>query len=201
MTDTIRWGVLGTGRIGTRKVIPAMQRGTSFRGRGTRVARSREGRGRGGRVGDRDGPRILRGAARRSGDRRDLQPAAESPARAVDDPCGRGRQARAVREADRAERRGGRAADRGPRPHRRADPGSVHGPQPPAVAARAGHRALRPDRRGARLRRFLQLLQRRSRQHPQRARVGRRRADGHRLLSGPHLALRVRIASRRGSAV
>ena len=27
MTDTIRWGVLGTGRIGTRKVIPAMQRG------------------------------------------------------------------------------------------------------------------------------------------------------------------------------
>jgi predicted dehydrogenase len=28
MTDTIRWGVLGTGRIGTRKVIPAMQRGT-----------------------------------------------------------------------------------------------------------------------------------------------------------------------------
>ena len=28
MTETIRWGVLGTGRIGTRKVIPAMQRGT-----------------------------------------------------------------------------------------------------------------------------------------------------------------------------
>jgi predicted dehydrogenase len=27
MTETIRWGVLGTGRIGTRKVIPAMQRG------------------------------------------------------------------------------------------------------------------------------------------------------------------------------
>jgi len=28
MTDKIRWGVLGTGRIGTRKVIPAMQRGS-----------------------------------------------------------------------------------------------------------------------------------------------------------------------------
>jgi len=28
MTDTVRWGVLGTGRIGLRKVIPAMQRGT-----------------------------------------------------------------------------------------------------------------------------------------------------------------------------
>ena len=28
MTDVVRWGVLGTGRIGTRKVIPAMQRGT-----------------------------------------------------------------------------------------------------------------------------------------------------------------------------
>ena len=28
MTDRVRWGVLGTGRIGTRKVIPAMQRGT-----------------------------------------------------------------------------------------------------------------------------------------------------------------------------
>ena len=104
MTDTIRWGVLGTGRIGTRKVIPAMQRGR-FRGRGNGVARSREGRGRGGRAGDREGPRLVRGAARRSGDRRDLQPAAEPPARAVDDPRGRGRQARAVREADRAERR------------------------------------------------------------------------------------------------
>src|SRR5204863_2539447 len=26
--SAVRWGVLGTGRIGTRKVIPAMQRGT-----------------------------------------------------------------------------------------------------------------------------------------------------------------------------
>ena len=41
---------------------------------------------------------------------------------------------------------------------------------------------LRVDRR-------VQLLQRRSREHPQRARVGRRRADGHRLLSDQHLAV------------
>ena len=134
MTDTIRWGVLGTGRIGLRKVIPAMQRGTRTVVSAHRLARSGARRGGGGRTGDREGARIVRRPACRSRHRRDLQPAAESPPRAVDDPRRRGRQARALREADRTERGGGRTADRGPRSGRRADPGGVHGPQPPAVA-------------------------------------------------------------------
>ena len=70
--------------------------------------------------------------------RRHLQSAAESPARAVDDQGGRARQARALREADRALGGRGAPTPRGPRSHGREDPGSVHGPHAPAVAGGQG---------------------------------------------------------------
>ena len=131
------------------------------------------------------GLRLLRGAATRSRDRGGLQSAAQPPARAALDRGGGGRQARAVREADRAHRRGGRAADRGARPRRRADPGGVHGAQPSAVAAGARPGARGPDRRAARGPGQLQLHERRPGERAQPGRDRRRRPVRHRLLSDP----------------
>ena len=139
------------------------------------------------RDGERDAPqrrhsgfakrlRLVRGAARRPRHRRRLQPAAQSPARALDDPRGGSRQARALREADRAQRGRGAPADRSARPHRRADSGSVHGAHASAVAdsprarSRAGASATLRSMLG-----LLQLLQRRCGEHPQHPRVRRRR--------------------------
>ena len=79
-----------------------------------------QGRGAGRTLWRGDAARQLRGAAGRSRGRRDLYPAAEPPACRVDREVPRGRQARALREADRAQGRGDRPADRAPRPHRAA---------------------------------------------------------------------------------
>ena len=83
------------------------------RGRRDRVAAPRARPRRSRQARHRARARLVRGAARRPRGRRRLQPAAEPPARAVVDPRGRGRQARAVREADRPERgRGPRSCSR-----------------------------------------------------------------------------------------
>ena len=90
------------------------------------------------------GVRLLRGADRRSGDRRDLQSAAQSPARAVVDSrgggrastcCAKSRSASNVAEALRA--------DGGPRPHRRDHGRGVHGAIASAVGADHGTGARR----------------------------------------------------------
>ena len=67
-------------------------------------------------------------------------------------------------------------------------------------AARAAGRG--PHRRTALGRRVLQLLQQRSREHPQPHGRGRRRADGHWLLPHPRVALRIRAgADARGGLI
>ena len=146
----LKWGVLGVAKIAVEKVIPAMQRGdvseiAAIASRDLAKARARRRPAR-----HPAGLRLLRGAAGRSGDRGDLQSAAQRSARALDGPRARGRQARAVREADRARRRGGRAlidARDAVRQDRRR---GVHGAVPSAVAARP--RAGRGRGRSARSR-------------------------------------------------
>jgi len=153
------------------------------RARGDRVARPRAGAHGRRRARHRPGPRLVRRAARRPRGRRGVQPAAQPPPRAVDDQGARGRQARAVREADRADRRGGRdPARRGAPPPPAQGHGGVHVPAAPAVAAHGGDRAGRRGRRAARRAVAVLVLQCRSGQHPQPGRRRRRRADGHRLL-------------------
>ena len=64
-----------------------------------RLARSRAGAGLGRRAGGAPCLRVLRGSARRPGDRRRLQPVAQRTARRLVDPGAGGGQARPVREA------------------------------------------------------------------------------------------------------
>ena len=101
----VRIGIISTARIGTEKVIPAMQRGRFSRGRGDRLARRCRAPGR---------------PPRRSASRRRTAPTRSCwPIREIDavyNPlpnhlhvpsaieAAAGRQARAVREADRADR-------------------------------------------------------------------------------------------------
>ncbi len=85
--------------------------------------------------------RLLRGAARRSRDRGDLQSAAERAACALDDQGAGSRQARAVREAGRARRGRGADADRGARQGGQAGRRGLHGALSSAMAARARTRA------------------------------------------------------------
>ena len=136
------------------------------------------------RLGIAEGLRLLRGAARRSRVDAIYNPLPNHLHVPWTHPRRRARQARALREADRADRGRGADAARGARPDRRPHPGSVHGPHASAVAEGArrwcdggAHRRAAGDGRR------LQLLQRRSGEHPQHAGIRRRRADGHRLLS------------------
>ena len=153
------------------------------RARGGREPDARQGRGAGRALWQGHAARQLRGAARRSGGGRDLHPAAEPPACRMDGEVPRGRQARALREAARAQGRGDRPADRAPRPDRARGGGGLHGHPPSAVGPGAGagppgrHRQAPP---GAGR---LHLLQRGSREHPQPRRHGRGRAARHRGLS------------------
>ena len=158
----VRWGILGAANIAVKKVVPAMQRGARCQivAIASRDAGQGAARGAGARAPAR--LRLVRGAARRPRRRSDLQPAAQPPARAVDDPRRRGGEARAVREADRALGRRSAPAPRRARAHRRPDRRSVHGAQPSAVARRARSREARQHRRPARRRRPLRLLQARS---------------------------------------
>ena len=184
----VRWGVLGVAKIAVTRIIPAMQAGRVQRDRGHRVARQGAGRGGGARARHSQGLRLLRGDAGRSGDRRGLQSAAQSPAPAVVHARRRGRQARALRKADRPEPEGSARTDGGARPHRRQDRRSLHGAEPPAVAADRGTGARRTHRATAFRGGHVQLFQARRRQHTQHPRVRRRRAVRYRLLSHQDVA-------------
>ena len=184
----LRWGVLGVARIATKKVIPAMQRGrwTEVDAIASRdAARARDAAAE---LGIAQGLWLVRGVARRSRNRRRLHSAAQPHARRVDDARGGGGQTRAVREADRVDRGGRGTIDRGTRSHGRADPGSVHGADAPAVAGRAGHRAVGAHRRNALHHGLLQLLQRRPGEHQEHQGIRRRRDPRHRVLSREHRA-------------
>ena len=76
---------------------------------------------------------VVRGAARRPGRGRRLHPAAEPPARRVDDRRRACRQARPVREAAGADGRRGRADGRRLRGRGRPPDGGVHVPPPPGL--------------------------------------------------------------------
>ena len=111
--DVLRWGVLSTAKIGTDKVIPASGP-PSARCEVVAIA-SRVWAARRLAAAELDivaRVRLLRGPAGRPGRRRRLYPAAEPPARRVDDRRGSSRQARAVREAPATTSRT-RADDRG----------------------------------------------------------------------------------------
>ena len=116
----------------------------------------------------------------------------QPPARALDDPGGGGRQARALREAGRDVRGRGIAAARHAEQDRNPVPGSIHGAHVATVAARARDRAFRQARPAACDQRVFQLLQRGFGQRPQRRGVRRRRVAGHRVLPGEHVADVVR---------
>ena len=196
----LKWGVLGVAKIATEKVIPAMQRGEfcDIDAIASRDQASAREAARPARHPAR--LRLLRGAARRSRDRGDLQSAAERVACALDDQGARSRQARAVRKADRARRREARtliaARDRVRQARRR----SLHGALPSAMAARARDRR-HPARSAtwARSRRFFSYRLTGSGEHPQQA-AGRRRPLRHRLLRDPHRALHLRRRADRGSS-
>jgi predicted dehydrogenase len=77
----VRWGVLGVAKIGVTKVIPAMQRGEStvvVAIASRQLVRAKEAAQALG----------IDRAAGRSRDRSDLHPAAQPPARALDDTRG-----------------------------------------------------------------------------------------------------------------
>ena len=147
MSEPVRWGVLGVAKIATEKVIPAMQRGKMSRIEA---------------IASRDGSRA-RAAAEQLGIpkaygsyeelladpeyRGDLQSAAQRASHALDRKGACGRQACALREADRSRRRGSPTADRRARGIGQAGRGSVHGALSSAMAPRAGNRAIRRDRR------------------------------------------------------
>ena len=140
----VRWGVLSAAKIAREWVVPGIH--MSDRGELAAVASLTPGKAAAlaAPYGEVTAPRQLRGAARRSRGRRHLHPAAEPPARGVDGEMPRSRQARALREADRAPGRGDRPADRAPRPHRARGGRGVHGhassavdPRPRAGAPRA----------------------------------------------------------------
>ena len=144
----VKWGVLGVAKIAAEKVIPAMQRGERLRDRRHRLARPRQGARR---------PPERLGIPRAYGSYEELLADPEIEAIynplpnelhvPVDDQGARGRQARPVREADRARRGRGARADRGARPHGQAGRGSLHGALPSAMAARARAGRVGGDRR------------------------------------------------------
>ena len=192
----VRWGVLGVAKIATEKVIPAMQRGqwsdvTAIASRELAKARTAAtALGIPKAYGSYERP------AERPGHRRHLQPPPQPPARALDDEGGRARQARALREAARADAAEARNAHRRPRSHGvrmqeafmvRTHPQWLQGA---ALVREAAHWRSALDARR------VQLLQPRSGEHPQCPGVRRRRAHGHRLLPDQHRALRFRARAR-----
>ena len=196
MSRKVAWGVLGTARIGTEHVIPAMQRGelstvaaiASRDGSRARAVADRLGIGRVyGSYEDSPGRPCHRGG---------LQPAAQPPPRALEHQGAGGGQARPVRETRCARRRAGPKAGRRRRTDRTPRGRGLHGAPPPAVADGPGHRARRAHRRGARRPDALLLLPHRSREHPEPGRHRRWRALRRRLLRRQHGPLRLRGRAR-----
>ena len=192
---TVRWGIISTANIGVEKVIPGMMKSEGHRDPRDRLALAAD-REEGGEEARHSGRlRLLRGAARRSRDRGDLQSAAEPPARAADARRREEGQARALREADRADgRRGGARSATAPKGVLIAEAFMVrHHPQW-IRGARAGEEGQ--ARHAARHPVAVHLLQRRSQQRPQHGRHRRRRALRHRLLPDRHRAATSSAPSR-----
>ena len=190
------WGVISTAKIGRERVLPGMQKSELLEIRAIASRDEATARAAAYALGIPRGLRLLRGAARRSRDRGDLQPAAQPPARAADAAGGGGRQARAVREADRAHRRRGDGAAR--RARRRC---SSRKPSWSASTRSGCARAsiVREGRIGElrAVQMFFGYNNRRPGQHPQQGRHRRRRALRHRLLRRRRGPLLLRGASRR----
>ena len=163
----VRWGVLGAAKIAREWVVPGIH--MSDRGDLAAVASLTPGKAEA--LAAPYGAVTLHASYEAlladPGRRRDLHPAAEPPACRVDGEVPRGRQARALREADRAPGRGDRRADRAPRPDRAGRGRGLHGQPPPAMAPGARPARRRRDRAASPGAGRLQLLQRRPRQHPQ----------------------------------
>ena len=177
----LRWGLLGNGTDQPDGDPTAPSVGGQPPARGGQPRAGDGGRLREG-VGDRARPRLLRGPAVRSRDRRRVHPPAEPPPRGVGDP-GRPRgEARPVREAARAHGRGsGRHGESGPRERRRPRRG-VHVPPPPADPEGQGAGGGRRDRGGALRPGDLQLHPRPPGRRAPPAGVGRRVPLGRGLL-------------------
>ena len=75
------WGVLSTAKIGLKRVLPGMLKSDLLEVRAIASRSPAAAREAAAALGHPARVRLLRGAARRSGDRGRLQPAAESPAR------------------------------------------------------------------------------------------------------------------------
>ena len=156
------WGVLSTAKIGLKRVLPGMLKSELLE---VRAIASRSA------TAAREAAAAL-GIPRAYGSYEELL--ADPEIEAVYNPLpnhlhvpltvasGRGRQACAVREADRADRRGGPAAASGRGP--RADHGSLHGALPPAMAARPRADPPGPGGDAARGADAVLVFQRRSRQ-------------------------------------
>ena len=195
---TVRWGVLGTGKIAREKTIPALQKSEWCDVRA---------------IASRDADRARAAAAPLGlptaygsyeallSDPRDRSglclPAQPSP-RALVDRGARSGQARAVREARRPERRRSGAAARRvtalPAPE---DHGGLHVSSAPAVAPGRVHRARSRLRPTARHPVGVCLSQRRSRQRQEPGGHRRRCVDGHRMLL--RLALPPALRHRAGA--
>ena len=142
--------------------------------------------------------RLVRGAARRPGDRGRLHLAPEHDARRVVDQVRRGRQARALREAVHAPSGGGHRGVRRGRPGGKLLTEAFmyrHNPQTKKLRALIDEGAIGEVRL---IRSVVQLLALRRRQHPPAHRRRGRRADGRRLLLRQRLAARGRRRARVG---
>ncbi len=197
MASSIRWGLLSTARI-NRALIPPI---TSLPRHSLRAVASRDAATAKAYAAEWDIPvcvRQLRSTPRRSGDRCDLQPAAERLARGMDHSRGTGRQARVVREA--AGALGCRSrSDRGCGVcKRRRRDRSVHVSPSSTDDAAEGTARQRNDRRRARDSRRIHVHAHAPRRRPSRRRHGRRQPLGRRMLSREHGALpdRTRTVAR-----
>ena len=135
-TKQLRWGGLGAAKIATVKVIPAMQRSTVAE---IAALASRDGARAADTARSLGIPRVY-GSYDELLDDPDIDAIYNPLPNHLHVPWtitrGRARQARAVREADRADGGETPSCSRGARPHRHAHPGSVHGARASAMAAR-----------------------------------------------------------------
>ena len=197
--NRIRWGVLSTAKIGREKVIPATQRSELGSVVGDRFARfgSRERRCR---------PSSASNA--RTARTTNCWPIPNVDAVYIPLPnhmhvpwslraIAAGKHVLCEKPIGLSVARSRGTCRRSRRPAAIEGDGSVHVPLSSAMANGPATGARRPDRRAAHDSYAVFVLQRRPAQHPQPARHGRRRADGHRLL--PDFALAIPVRRRAGA--
>ena len=168
----VKWGVLGGGENRHREGYPGDATRRIDGNRRDRLARRGARQRRREEAEHPEGLWVLRGVAGRSGNRSDLQSAAERVAHSLDRARPRRGQACAVREADRARCAGSATADRGAGRLRQTRRRGLHGALPPAMASRQGDRALRRDWRDPGDANHVRLSVARRRKHPQQAAGG-----------------------------